>query len=87
MEYFKKYLVLKTVLTTLLDQLTDLILIVTLVILGKFWFAAVYLVADIMPALIIIWQKFHEERTWRVLVNGIVLKANFSRLKLSFRPQ
>ena len=65
----KYWLIIKTV-AVLIDQVTDLILIGTLFLLGQYWLAGFYLTADILPAIIIMWQKFLTERSWKVLVKA-----------------
>jgi hypothetical protein len=50
------------------DHLTDILLIITLFDKKENWFAAIYLGVDVLPAFIIMWNKYQTERNWKVLV-------------------
>ena len=63
----KVYLLLNT-LFIVVDYLVDIILIVTLFQIGQFWFAAIYLSNDVFPATVIMWIRYQEEKSWKVLV-------------------
>ena len=61
------YLLISTVLVVV-DQLSDFVLVATLIPLGQLWFGVNYMVVDVMPALIIMGHMFLKERSWKVLV-------------------
>jgi hypothetical protein len=50
------------------DQIIDLIFFVRLLNVAEYFFAAVYLTVDLLPAIVIMWQKFPTESIWTVLV-------------------
>ena len=63
------------------DQVNDIIWISTMFILREFQFAAVYLISEILPALIIMWNKYNVEESWKVLVNiKICCREGFGNL-------
>jgi hypothetical protein len=68
MEYIKNVRLLISTITVVVDQLSDLLLVATLLHLRQFWFGVNYLVVDVMPALIIMWHTFQTEKSWKVLV-------------------
>jgi hypothetical protein len=68
MAYLKKIMLLFKTLTIVTDQVIDTILVVTLLIMHEYWFAVVYLTVDLLPAAIIMWQKFQADRNWSFLV-------------------
>jgi hypothetical protein len=67
-EYIKNVRLLISTVTVVVDQLSDLVLVATLIPLGQFWFGVTYLVVDVMPAIIIMWHTFQTEKSWKVLV-------------------
>jgi hypothetical protein len=64
MAYLKKIMLLFKTLTIVTDQVIDTILVVTLLLMQEYWFAVVYLTVDLLPAAIIMWQKFQIDRNW-----------------------
>jgi hypothetical protein len=68
MAYLKKIMLLCKTLTIVTDQIIDIILVVTLLLMQEYWFAVVYLTVDLLPAAIIMWQKFQTDRSWNFLV-------------------
>jgi len=50
------------------DQIADFIVFTSLLLFKEFWFALIYLAVDVLPAAIIMWHQFQEERSWKVLV-------------------
>jgi hypothetical protein len=64
MAYLKKIMLLFKTLTIVTDQIIDIIMVVTLLIMQEYWFAVVYLTVDLLPAAIIMWQKFQADRDW-----------------------
>jgi hypothetical protein len=68
MAYLEKIMLLFKTLTIVTDQVIDTILVVTLLFMQEYWFAVVYLTVDLLPAAIIMWQKFQADRNWNFLV-------------------
>jgi hypothetical protein len=68
MAYLKKIMLLFKTLTIVTDQVIDTILVISLLVLQEYWFAAVYLTVDLFPAAIIMWQTFQTDRSWSFLV-------------------
>jgi hypothetical protein len=64
MAYLKKIMLLFKTLTIVTDQVIDIIMVVTLLFMQEYWFAVVYLMVDLLPAAIIMWQKFQADRNW-----------------------
>jgi hypothetical protein len=64
MVYLKTIMLLFKTLTIVTDQVIDTIMVVTLLIMQEYWFAVVYLMVDLLPAAIIMWQKFQNDRNW-----------------------
>jgi hypothetical protein len=64
MAYLKKIMLLFKTLTIVTDQVIDTIMVLTLLIMQEYWFAVVYLAVDLLPAAIIMWQKFQTDRNW-----------------------
>jgi len=55
----------------LIGEIIDLVFVVTLFMRGQFWFGAMYLSADILPAIVFMyhWYMLQEEKNWKFLVN------------------
>ncbi len=81
MAYLKKMMLLFKTMTIVTDQVIDTILVVTLVLKKEYWFAIVYLTVDLLPAAIIMWQKFQTEKSWRVLVSTELHSLNNNKSK------
>ncbi len=71
MAYLKRIMLLFKTLTIVTDQVIDIILVVTLLLMKEYWFAGVYLTVDLFPGAIIMWQKFQTDRSWNFLVCSI----------------
>ncbi len=68
MEYIKNVHLLISTVIVVVDQLSDFVMVASLIPLGQLWFGVNYLVVDVMPALIIVWHTFQTEKSWTVLV-------------------
>jgi hypothetical protein len=68
MAYVKNLRLVASTIAVVADQITDVFLVVTLLLLKEFWFALIYLAVDVLPAAITMWHQFQVERSWRVLV-------------------
>jgi len=79
-EYFTKYRMIFKTVSVLIDEITDVSLIVTLFYLHQYWFATFYMAADILPAVIIMWHKYQSEQSWKVLVWNHFLSLEHNNL-------
>jgi hypothetical protein len=55
------------------DQIVDIVFFANLLKRTEYFFGAVYLTVDLLPATVIMWQKFPTESIWTVLVGLISL--------------
>ena len=51
------------------DHVADIVLMIYLFQHNQEWFAAIYLGADVFPAVVIMWSKYQKENSWEALVN------------------
>ena len=52
----------------LLSEILDIMFVITLFLNKLYWFGCIYLAADILPALVYMSYRFHQEKSWKVLV-------------------
>ena len=50
------------------SEIIDLMFVVTLFVNKLYWFGCIYLSADILPAIVYMRHRFHQEKSWKVLV-------------------
>ncbi len=56
--YLKKVKLFFKTFFVVMDQVYDMILIISLFLWKKYWFASIFLVVDLLPAVFIMWHKF-----------------------------
>jgi hypothetical protein len=81
-EYRKKIMLLLKTMLIVGDQIVDIIFFIMLLERTEYFFGAVYLTVDLLPATIIMWQKFPTESIWTVLVLLISLHIMVKKVRL-----
>ena len=77
LQYAKRHWLMFKTIAIVIDQLTDVFLIVTLFVMQQYWFAIVYMMADILPAAVLMLHQHSKEKSWKVIVSGMNTQSLF----------
>jgi hypothetical protein len=82
-EYRQKILLLLKTMLIVGDQIIDIVFFANLLTEKEYFFGAVYLTVDLLPATVIMWHKFPTESIQTVLVWLISLHLTVQKVRLA----